>query len=116
MLRANTLFLNFSQDPEGAKKALELDSIEIKGKPIKVFASLEDWDQHIANFKDAQKNQEAEAGAKEGEEGEAEEGEGEGEFEEGDEGANGDAEMDDTQVSFSSSTMPFFSLVCFNNF
>lgn len=78
------------EDPEGATKALELDNIEIKGKPIKVFASLEDWDQHIANFKETQKNQEAGAKEEEGEEGDAE-------FEEGDDGANGEALMDDGQ-------------------
>lgn len=94
------LILPLFQDPEGAQKALEMDNIEIKGKPIKVFASLEDWDQHIANFKDAQKNQEAGAKEEEGEEGDAE-------FEEGDDGANGDAEMDDGQVSFFSFNMPF---------
>lgn len=73
---------------------MELDGIEIKGKPIKVFSSLEEWDQHIANYKETQKSQEA--AAKE----EAEEGDGEMD-QDGDEGANGDAEMDDGQVSFS---------------
>ena len=85
----------FFQDPEGASKALELDGIEIKGKPIKVFSSLEEWDQHIASFKDAQKQ--SQENVKEGE-GEGD-GEADKEIEQDVDGANGDAEMEDGQVS-----------------
>lgn len=82
------------QDPEGAVKALELDGIEIKGKPVKVFSSLEEWDQHIASFKDAQKQSQENVKEEEGEG----DGEADGDMEQ-DDGANGDAEMEDGQVS-----------------
>lgn len=82
------------EDPEGARNALEMDGIEIKGKAIKVFSSLEEWDQHIANFKETQSKSQDAAVKEEPED--AEEGDGEME-QDGDEGANGDAEMEDGQ-------------------
>ena len=61
------------------KNALALDGIEIKGKRIKVFHSLDEWDQHLADYKEARDK--AREGAEDGKEEAEGNGEGEGEAE-----------------------------------